>query len=589
MHATPSALAPPPHRPTISWRAILALLLSTITPFALAAQQGPTQTASSSPPALFTGRVNVDVVNVEVFVSDADGEPVVGLTAADFELLRDGKPMEITNFYGARRRAAATAGSEASAAPPANGAPVASPPQPIHLVVYVDHMNIRPANRTRVLENLRDFLTERASLGDAVMLVGYNRGVEVATSFTRDTASILAGLDHLASVAPRRTITAIERAQAMRQARGADFQTALGAVQSVVQRQRRELKLTTKALRETVRGLAGLPGRKAFFYISDGLPTRPGEALFHALDRGGGQAGSFDPVRAAKREDQSHLIKAIIREANSQQVTFYPIDARGAAGADRLNAAAGDSGNIAGNTLAAGFAELNFQEPLMDLAAGTGGHAVLNTFAVDRVLGETSRVLDSYYSLGFSLAEADDDAFHKLEVKVRDRRYRVRHRSGYRNKSEVERVGDRTLSALFLDANENPLGIAMDFGAPEKKRKNFLLPILIRIPFRSLTLLPRDDLRQGRLQIFLAVRDEAGRVADLHQQPYPVSVTTAQAAQAAEQDIGYSATLAVRPGLAVISVGVWDEVSGETSYLLGSTQVGNHRTRRNRQSPAVEP
>ena len=29
--------------------------------------------------------------------------------------------------------------------------------------------------------------------------------------------------------------------------------------------------------------LAGLPGRKALLYVSDGLPMVPGEDLFHAL------------------------------------------------------------------------------------------------------------------------------------------------------------------------------------------------------------------------------------------------------------------------------------------------------------------
>lgn len=589
MKSTPAAFALARFLSTNSWRAALTLILLLTGPVPLAAQQPAPDRPAPDSPALFTGRVDVDVVNVEVFVTDAKGEPVVGLTAADFELRRDGKPVAITNFYAASRGAQPAGDLETLDAAPATLPPTASLAQPMHLVVYVDHMNLRPSNRTRVLENLRDFLAERARLGDAVMLVGYNRGIEVATPFTHDRASILAGLDHLASVAPRRTVAGLERVQALRQARGADFRTALGSVQSVVQRQRSELQLTTKALRETVRSLAGLPGRKALFYISDGLPARPGEELFHALDNGGGPAGSFDPVRAAKREDQGHLYKAIIREANSQQVTLYPIDARGSAGANRLTAAAGDQGGIAGNTAAAGFAELNYQEPLMDMAAGTGGHAVLNTFAVDHVLGKASRAFDSFYSLGFTLTEADDDAFHKLKVAVRDRRYRVRHRNGYRNKPEAERAGDRTLSALFLDATENPLGIAMDFGPPEKKGKNFLLPILIRVPFRALTLLPQGDLQQGRLQIFVAVRDEAGRVADLHQQPYPVSVTTAQAAQAGEQDIGYGATLAVRPGVAVVSVGVWDEVSGETSFLLDSVQVGKQRKGRDRQQRAADP
>ena len=47
----------------------------------------------------FFETVDVNVVNVEVFVTDKQGNPVTGLTAADFEIFEDKRPVALTNFY----------------------------------------------------------------------------------------------------------------------------------------------------------------------------------------------------------------------------------------------------------------------------------------------------------------------------------------------------------------------------------------------------------------------------------------------------------------------------------------------------------
>ena len=46
----------------------------------------------------FFETVEVEVVNVEVVVTGPDGAPVQGLTREDFELLDDGKPVEMAEL-----------------------------------------------------------------------------------------------------------------------------------------------------------------------------------------------------------------------------------------------------------------------------------------------------------------------------------------------------------------------------------------------------------------------------------------------------------------------------------------------------------
>ena len=47
----------------------------------------------------FIDTVDVNVINVDVFVTDKDGHRVTGLTQDDFELLVDKRPVAISNFY----------------------------------------------------------------------------------------------------------------------------------------------------------------------------------------------------------------------------------------------------------------------------------------------------------------------------------------------------------------------------------------------------------------------------------------------------------------------------------------------------------
>src|SRR5712671_1576615 len=55
-------------------------------------------TPVAAPPPLVE-KIEVSVVNVDVTVTDRHGLPVPGLTRDDFEILEDGKPQPISNFY----------------------------------------------------------------------------------------------------------------------------------------------------------------------------------------------------------------------------------------------------------------------------------------------------------------------------------------------------------------------------------------------------------------------------------------------------------------------------------------------------------
>src|SRR3954447_19373356 len=89
----------------------------------------------------FGEEIQVNVVNLEVFVSTKNGKPVEGLQAGDFTVTEDGKPVKITNFYtekhgpAAQKAQTAAQGSAAGSAKPAAERPQ---DQRLRLVVFVD-------------------------------------------------------------------------------------------------------------------------------------------------------------------------------------------------------------------------------------------------------------------------------------------------------------------------------------------------------------------------------------------------------------------------------------------------------------------
>ena len=528
-------------------------------------------------PSVFVDRIDVNIVNVEVFVTDGSGRHVEGLTLEDFKILEDGRPVEVTNFYTVKRASApsrpepeprmpepAATQTEETVEPPAD--------QQLHLLVYIDNFNIRAANRKRVLTSLETFLLQRAKEKNLIMLVTYNRGLRTVLPFTGESERISEALRSIRKSQSnglredfRRRTAARDIAAALSEASTAS--QAQEILQRYIQESRANLLHSVNAIQAAVRGLAGLQGRKALLYVSDGLQQNPGQTLTEQF---------FGRQRLNANE--SALFNRVIREANAQQVTFYALDASGPAGASSVNAEATDEvGGGSNRGVLDARRTMNLQEPLIGMSEPTGGSSFLNTYNFDVAMDAMAEDFDRFYSLGYNSPRSGEGKYHRIEVKVNRPGLKVRHRSGYVDKPEVERVGDRTMSSLLVGSVRNPLGIRLEFQEPTKKGKSYLLPIMIRIPIRELALLPTGDTAEGHLQIFIAVQDSEGGVSPLRSLPYPVSIPSDQLTAARDSVLGYLTQLEIRPGENTISVGLWDETSGIDSFVRETVLVGKRR------------
>ncbi|HEX2163152.1 MAG TPA: VWA domain-containing protein [Thermoanaerobaculia bacterium] len=572
-------------RPRALSAAVLAAAVLFAAPGARAAETPPAAPEPSAPEGLFIDRVEVNVVNLEVFVVDRDGRRVTDLGRDDFELRVDGRPVEIANFYASR---GAAAGEEAEAAflpgaavAGAAGAPAVAPSDPdelrerrLNLMVYVDHTFLRPGNRRRVLDHLREFLATGLDEHTWVMLVGYDGAVHVDAPLTRDRETLRAGLDALGGHAGGPGPLTIDRVIHVLQNTPTDAATGerLGLDQiltSFMAQEEAKLRLSVHALAESLALFAGLPGRKAVLHVSDGLPAevmQAAQAMF---------ATDSSPV-AGLRQGERRLYDELVRHAQAHQIALYPMDARGSgseplAGADvamRFDPA----GPVITTAELTAMETLNRQEPLIEMAAATGGTAVLDTFDFDRALDAISADFESFYSLGFAAPDNGDGHRHAIDVRVTRPGLRVRHREAYVDKPLVERVRDRTTSFLHLGMESNPMGVELALGEPERDGRRWIVPLLVRVPAAGVTLLPDAEARRGRLHFFLVVRDDRGRVSKLTHLPHPLTVPLDQAAPD-ESDLGLGIHLEVRPGSWTVAVGVWDEIGGGESYVRERVEI----------------
>jgi VWFA-related protein len=574
-----------------------------------------TSALAAQPPASapeFGEVVEVDVVNVEAFVTDRSGNAVSGLRREDFQLFEDGKPVEVTYFSAVENPPAGVPGAAPAEPAPPGGEPAARPEaappaDPLHLVVYVDNFNLQPANRARALDQIGEFLG-RLAPEDRVLLVSSDLRLNVRQPFTTDRAALAKGLESMKSLAThgreadqtRRTaLQTIIHLHELGIAQGDPCTAEVASpAQGYAEGRRQEVLRTIAALKVLVNSLSGIPGRKALLHVSDGIPVTPGEELFQVLFElcGGGSATGAPPGVAtldanmlgpgayqaqaalldAQRYSTARDFEALAAHANAQRVTFYTLQA-GLAG----NAAA--SAEFAGNerilqlTSVTSIEIANRQNALFALANGTGGRAILDANQFVQDLARMRADFDSYYSLGYSPRNAGDGREHRIEVKVKGKGLRVRHRQSYRAKPPLERSVDRVLAAAFHGVEDNPLDVSIEVGeqvpGPDK---SWAVPVRLKIPLFKLTVFKdKEGAFAGRLRLLVATRGhEDGTLSPVRQVEVPISIPRNEVLTAMGQYFVYTLTLNLQPGEQTVAVGVRDEPSRIASYLSRDVKVG---------------
>lgn len=570
-------------------------------------------------PETFAETIDVRVVNVDVWVTDRDGDPVTGLSADDFEVRENGRPVELSNFFeftdgldaSTREGEAATFRDRRPRQSDLERFIPAEPPPPEHrlsLMVYIDNNNLTPTDRNRLLPFLRNFLSVQLSPYDRAMLAVYDQGrYEVALPFTTEAWRVAEETQQLERVVGSRDRTESQRLDILREIDDDEvhryYNAVMGLIRDFAATVRNEVDASIVNLENAIRTMAGLPGRKAILYISNGLPMRPAEDLFRALEerfedrrgrwrasRANSELGLLETPRSidatnasleAYQYDLSRRFDELASLANANGVTFHSV-AAASARISGMNTADLRFSNSIEFTRAA-----NLEEPLLRLADRTGGRAIVNTRNFAGGLDRIASDLQNRYSLGYSATHVERGSTHRIEVELTDeakRRYRgrlsIRHRDSYVDKPISAEMADLTLAALSMGEAANPMGVRI---APvrgtgsqvELENGDIQSRMLVAIPIGPLTLARVPNGHEARVRLWVQVMDGEARLSEVTEHPVPVLVQEGEIEDARDLSWPFAVDVVTAPGPHRVAVGVRDDLAATTSVVTFDLDAGN--------------
>ncbi len=542
----------------------------------------PAAVDASPPTETFGEAISVDVVNVEVRVTDARGRPVTGLAREDFRLFEDGEPVEIEHFSVERAEPSAPPDEPAAdRGEPASGderVPPSADREPLRMVLFVDQAHLHPSNRARLAEDLQRFVADTLRPDDEVMVVDHDRGLRLRQTFTGDRDALQealravteAGTSNLHALSARRDALR-ELSEGISSCDEVELLDALAHARRYASFLQAEAESSLDALGAVVGTLRGLPGRTILVYVGDGLEQQPAADLFDALTTSC-PLGSLRPALAGEGSNWNltPALRELTAYANAHRVTLYPYDAAGLR-AD-VDSELGGSPSLRGQRMRIA----GLQGSLFYLADQTGGKALLHANRLAPELAEVVEDASTFYSLAFRPEHHGDGRVHRIRVEVRGDPHRVRYRKQYLDVPEGERVFERMVSVLLHGAVDNPLGVRLAFGEPTAaagestgEEKTVRLPVQVRVPLESVALTPDGDVRSGRVVLYLATLDAEGRWSEVRQKEIPVRAGPDDAVES------FVVTVDLPPGEAKVAIGLRDALGGATSYLRAELRLGN--------------
>ena len=142
-----------------------------------------------------TEKVEVRLVTLDVLVLDADDRTISGLTAADFELLVDGKAVPVDTLD----ESCAEGGLDEPKAVrhPADRAPRVAGTAPRRIAWVLDYLHLGRFARESTLAQLTPLARGRALDGDEIMVAALTGGLRVEQPFTTDHARVLQTLERM--------------------------------------------------------------------------------------------------------------------------------------------------------------------------------------------------------------------------------------------------------------------------------------------------------------------------------------------------------------------------------------------------------
>jgi VWFA-related protein len=391
------------------------------------------QPKPAAPPTFPSG---IDFVNVDVVVTDKQGQPITGLTAADFTVTEDQAPQSISSFE------AVELPMVASAAPAP--VPFVSTNLGAHqsrtsrsFVVFFDDMHMSPAQAHRAKSAVAEFLTKGTREGDRVSLIASGGGAWWSARMESGRSQLLDLLKRLEGryIRPPSMMDQMSAWEALRihiyhdqqvadkvmrrfQSMGVNTQTrseedrqpadfdpyvSMRALETYEESRRRN-QITLDVLQRATLSLSQTKGRKSLILVSEGF-------IYDSnLDE----------------------FKRVLHAARQSNVAIYFLDTRGLGGLPNTFSAEFGPPTDPRDIGSAFLDTMMESEGSENLASESGGFTVKNTNDLAGGIQRIANESRAYYLLGYAPTNTlRDGKWRKIQVKVNRKGINVRARRGY--------------------------------------------------------------------------------------------------------------------------------------------------------------
>jgi VWFA-related protein len=478
--------------------------------------------------------ITVSLVEVPVTVVDSSGNPIRGLTAANFKLFDQGKEVAVNGIdtidFASRESMGAV-----------------SPLNPVarrKFLILFDLAFSKPSSLARAQEAARQFVAKSVQPRDLVGVGSIdNRGFHLAAAFTTDRKLVADAIAkpgvarmtndplHLGRVGDIVEITEMDRARGQAGA-GSDNVAAImnSAVLQNKETVRGEVEKQMDFLGDLAKMLRSIPGRKQLVFLSEGFDSRIVSGTEAREDLG--YAPSVYDSASDKRFGSNSATSALQRMAQvfrGSDVVLHALDIQGI----RVEGDVREGASIGTN------------DALRMLAQPTGGMVFKNVNKIETDFERMMHTQEVVYVLSFQAPSIKPGRFHDLKVKLVNvpGGAQAFARAGYYETGGETQAAERVMTnaeIIMNDVEQKDLRTASLAAAFPTSSNDAQVPVIVEVNGADLE-------KQNALDFYVYAFDDEGTVRDRLYQRVNLDLAKVGAKLRAN-GLKYWATLALPPG-----------------------------------------
>ncbi len=451
-------------------------------------------------------KASSEAVVVDVVVTKGRDEPVTGLRKEDFQIAEDGKPQS-ANYFEEHAPDNAPADPLPQMPPNVFTNQPAAPPGDSVNVLLLDSLNTDREDQSFVHQQILNYL-KSAEPGTPIAIFTLSSKLRMVQGFTTDSSVLQASLNDPKSGAATTTTSMSRSLQdklddqdeianlsaAQMSPIGIQAVQASQANHATYQADQR-VKMTLEAMDLIARYLAGIPGRKNLIWFSGSFPI-----------------SVFPNAKERQSSDTMRQYGPAIRQTADlltlSKIAVYPVGAEGVITEHPMEASNAGPTNTEGataDTRMGGSTSQRHADPMTpyadehaaraakiaameQLAADTGGQAILNANDLNKAIARAVQNGSHYYTLVYTPTDKEmDGKYRRIEIKMNGAKYKLSYRRGYYADAAARGSASSLDSSDTATTDADPLRHLLARGMPSATQLLFGVRVLPATPQPSPT------------------------------------------------------------------------------------------------------